>query len=358
LSTPARKRPIPAFPRRVAVVTSRSAAALQDVLDTMRRRWPAIIVQLVDVRVQGDGAAEEVAGALRWLGHRAGENGTDVILVTRGGGSMEDLWAFNERVVAEAIVGSPIPVVAAIGHETDITIAELVADLRCATPSQAAMRLTPDLAAAMEQLDALATQMRSAVVTEIDQVQQIDSMGRHLRLVMHGRVQSIATRLERLSGRLESHRPTALHARRIEALNLAEVRLVAAMRSRLGAINIPSLADRLARAWAVADERIATHLAGLHRQLGAVGPMSVLRRGFSYTLLEDGRLLKSPTDAAAGDRLLTRLADGEVRSIVEGPVASPLSSPSLQPPIPRPVRSKPSPKPPGLPQMDLFNPGR
>ena len=283
--------------------------------------------------------------------------GTDAILVTRGGGSMEDLWAFNERIVAEAIVGSPIPVVAAVGHETDTTIAELVADLRCATPTQAAMRLTPDLSALLEQLDAMQTRLRSAVAVELDQLEHIESMGRHLRLAMQGRVQAIATRLERLSGRLESHRPMALHARRAEVLHRSEARLIAAIRSRLARAEVAPFADRLSRAWAVADERMATNLTGLQKQLAAVGPMSVLRRGFSYTLLDDGRLLKNPTDAAPGDRLLTRLADGEVRSIVEGKAAPPVP-PLAGPAVPRTSRPKAPAGKPGPDQMDLFNSGR
>ncbi len=146
----ARKRPIPRFPRRVAVVTAATGAALQDVLVTMRRRCPAVEVGVVDVAVQGDGAAQDISAVFRWLGREHRRLGVEVILLTRGGGSKEDLWTFNERVVAEAIVRSPIPVVAAIGHEVDFTIAELVADERAATPTQAAMKVTPDTPALLE----------------------------------------------------------------------------------------------------------------------------------------------------------------------------------------------------------------
>ncbi len=138
-----RKRPLPTFPRKVAVVTSRTGAALQDVLDTMARRCPAVGVVLVPVKVQGEGAAEQVVRALAHLAANHEKLGIDAVIVTRGGGSPEDLDAFNEREVARAIVQCPVPVVAAIGHETDTTIAELVADERCATPTQAAMRSPP-----------------------------------------------------------------------------------------------------------------------------------------------------------------------------------------------------------------------
>ncbi|MCA9289351.1 MAG: exodeoxyribonuclease VII large subunit, partial [Phycisphaerales bacterium] len=160
---PERKRALPTFPRRIAVVTSRTGAALQDVLDTARRRCPAVDIAVVDVRVQGDRAAGEVAAAIEWLGRRHTHLGIDAILVTRGGGSMEDLWAFNEKPVAAAIVACPVPVVAAIGHETDVTIAELVADERAATPTQAAMRLIPDRAALGEQVEAVASALRGSI---------------------------------------------------------------------------------------------------------------------------------------------------------------------------------------------------
>src|SRR5690606_26173107 len=130
----AAKKPLPVLPRRVAVVTSRSAAALQDVIDTARRRWAGCRLYLYDVRVQGAAAAPEIARAIDALGRQHKRLRLDAIIVSRGGGSIEDLWAFNERIVAEAIHRCPLPIVAAIGHETDTTVAELVADLRCSTP--------------------------------------------------------------------------------------------------------------------------------------------------------------------------------------------------------------------------------
>jgi exodeoxyribonuclease VII large subunit len=143
-SPPNANAPLPLVPTRIAVITSRTGAALQDVINTARQRWPGARLALVDVRVQGEGAAAEITRAVRAAGQRGG---FDVLLLTRGGGSAEDLWAFNDRELARAIVESPVPVVAAIGHETDTTIAELVADLRAATPTQAAMRIVPDAAA-------------------------------------------------------------------------------------------------------------------------------------------------------------------------------------------------------------------
>lgn len=334
----ARKRPIPACPRRIAIVTSRTGAALQDVLDTMRRRCAATEVALVDVRVQGEGAAEEIAEAIRWIGLNHRRLGIEAILVTRGGGSMEDLWAFNERIVAEAIVQSPVPVVAAIGHETDVTIAELVADLRAATPTQAAMRLTPDRGALLEQLASLAARLRSAVERRLEIGRHVEALAGQLRLATVGRVRQEAHALERLSGRLEAFRPAALHARRAAMLEGLERRFETAMKQSL-------LRARL-------------RVAGAGRQLLAVGPMSVLRRGFSYTTLEDGRLLRAPSDVRPGDKIRTVLADGEVRSTVDGDaVPTPRPLPSTPAPSARPGRrngrSGPSPD-----QMDLFGPPR
>ncbi|MFW6061148.1 MAG: exodeoxyribonuclease VII large subunit, partial [Phycisphaeraceae bacterium] len=156
----AHKQPLPAMPTRVAVVTSRSAAALQDVINTTQRRWPGCRLMLYDVRVQGASAAPEVAAALRNLSKQGPRLGIDAIILTRGGGSIEDLWAFNEREVADALYECRLPVVAAIGHETDTTVAELVADLRCATPTQAAMKLIPERDALAQQLAHFAGRLR------------------------------------------------------------------------------------------------------------------------------------------------------------------------------------------------------
>jgi exodeoxyribonuclease VII large subunit len=390
---PERKRPIPAFPRRIAIITSKTGAALQDVLDTMRRRCCAAAIYLVDVRVQGQSAGPEIARAIRWLGVRStephrgqGSAGTtrpldlDAILVTRGGGSMEDLWAFNERIVAQAIVESPVPIVAAIGHETDTTIAELVADLRCATPTQAAMRLTPDRDALTEQLDSLAARLRSAARRALrDRAQRtmaaarhpfmadpgiiiererrhLDVLQRHLRTTALGRIRTTAHRLERLAGRLESYRPAALHARREVVVEGLQRRLAAAMRQRLAAVTLEALDENLQRARRARLDRAEARLDALARQLASVGPMSVLRRGFSYTLKQDGSLLRAPHEVRAGERIRTRLAEGEIASVVEGgDSATGLPTP-VEAARPRPIvglgkrRRKSSPN-----QMDLFS---
>jgi exodeoxyribonuclease VII large subunit len=379
----ARKRPIPGFPRRIAVVTSRSGAALQDVLDTMRRRCPAVDVTIIDVRVQGDGAASEVARALRWLGEHRARLGIEAVLVTRGGGSMEDLWAFNERIVAEAIVNSPIPIVAAIGHETDTTIAELVADLRCATPTQAAMRLTPDRRALVEQLDSTAARLRTLVRRALHERRSrilqiarhpfvadpgalvdrerrhVETLVKHARSAIGARVRSAAHSVERLAGRLEAHRPAALQARRAATLQTATARLTAAMRRRLELVSIEPFATRLDASWDARWEREDARLQSLARQLAAVGPASVLRRGFSYTMREDGSILRSPDHVRPGDPLLTRLAEGQVRSVVQPDGHAPPAAPTPEEVIQTATRTTPRRKK-AIPrdQMDLFHPPR
>ncbi len=325
-----RKRRLPLLPRKVAIVTSRSAAALQDVLDTVARRHPGLALALADVRVQGEGAAEQVAAAIRAIGRRHVEHSIDVILVTRGGGSLEDLWAFNERIVAHAIFDSPIPVVAAIGHETDTTIAELVADLRCATPTQAAMRIAADVGALRRQLGSLGMRLAGLLSKQIrveaerlrgaaryslfsdparlvdERLDELASAGRDLRRAAIARLQHEAHRLSQSSQRLNRHRPEAAYARRESALSHA--------------------ASRLAATVGASVQRHGATLESSARSLDLIGPHNVLKRGYSVTLRPSGEVVRSASEARPGDALRTRLADGSFTSIVapEGAEHAPL----------------------------------
>lgn len=370
---PARKRPLPSFPRRVAVLTSRSGAALQDVLDTLRRRAPFVEVAVVDVRVQGEEAPAEIARAIAAAGAAARSLNLDALLLTRGGGSADDLDAFNQRVVAEAIVACPIPVVAAIGHETDTTLAEMVADVRAATPTQAAMRLSPDRAAMLDQLDALGSRLGAAARGRtarardrlvrlarrpvfLDPRALVAARADRLRLVA-SRLASVALahlrgtgqHVERLSSRLDAVRPARVLAARAQRLIRAESALAAAVAARVRAADTAPLADRLARAAPALLDRRRAHIDALARQLHALGPVAVLERGFSYTRHEDGRLIRSVTDVRTGEAIRTTLASGEVRSIVADPLyrsadappstPRPDPPPDGRPPASRPVRS-------------------
>ena len=314
---PGTKKPLPVFPRRVAVVTSAAGAALQDVLDTMRRRCAAIDIAVVDVRVQGERAVADIARAVRSLSERRLGLGLDAVIVTRGGGSREDLAAFNDRLVAEAIHACELPVVAAIGHETDTTIAELVADERAATPTQAAMRLSPDRTALLEQIDAARRRLTGGMKRALHgSGQRRTWAARHLTVLQAHRVRDAVARIERAAARLAAQHPATAHARRSERLIALRARLGTLIRARVGA-------GRAHVAPAVPQRAIAARLEGALRalhaaqgRLAAVNPTAVLGRGFSITTRPDGTILRSAAQAVPGQTVVTRLADGRFESIV------------------------------------------
>ncbi len=375
---PERKKPLPAFPRRVAVVTSRTGAALQDVLDTFKRRCPAIGVLVADVRVQGDGAAGEVASMLHALNRAAPRLGLDAIIVTRGGGSKEDLWAFNERPVAEAILRSVVPVVCAIGHETDTSIAELVADERCATPTQAAMRLSPETDKLLEQLDMLERRMHHACQRRVRldterlraaarhpifarprsllerQSERLDRATDTARRAVRADLSARAARLDRLSARLQQNRPTAQHARRVARLEASDQRLAAAINRRLRAHDLQAIRDRLARAAAQRVALVKNRLAHADRTLNAVGPQAVLRRGFTVTVGADGRAIRSVKSVQPGETIETVVADGRIRSRVDGDGDGGGGGDGGERPVPKAPSTPKTPRKAGEPQLDLF----
>lgn len=338
-----RKRRLPTFPRRIAIVTSKSGAALQDVLVTMKKRCPAVGVLIADAPMQGDAAAPIIAATIDRLSRDAEKLAIDAILVTRGGGSMEDLWAFNERVVADAIFRCRVPIIAAIGHETDTTIAELVADERGATPTQAAMRLTPDTAALLQQLSSherrLLSQLTAKVAHDRERLRSVERFA-----LFRSPSQFVATaraKLEGFAGLLDRSITTTLQESR-HTLDRLATRLPKP--SAVHAKTVQRLAamdQRLSRAQHVTLERAATRVSNLDRQLRAVGPLKVLERGYTVTLTEDGRALRSQQDAAPGARLTTRVADGEVRSIVEGAQHAPLPSRTASASPPAASQAKP-----------------
>lgn len=341
------KKLLPTFPRRVAIVTSKDGAAVQDVIDTFARRCPSIELSIVDVRVQGDQAKVQVSHAIRALNANRERLGLDAIIVTRGGGSLEDLWAFNEPEVAQAIHDSVLPIVAAIGHETDTTIAELVADERAATPTQAAMRLSPDRNALIEQLTSLQNRLARGMGNRVrferqrlHQIQNSRSMGdpREVLGVHRDRLESLKGRarsgvrhqiasqrayLDKLAIRLTRVQPAAVHARRQERVDQLSARLRRVM----------------TRAIAMRREDLE-HTA---RELHAIGPAQVLSRGYSLTLGEDGKAIRSVGQAKPGTTLETVLRDGRVRSRVETEGGG--ADPRLNPTNPAPRRTKRSGKP-------------
>ena len=271
LFDPAHKKELPAFPRRAALVTSPAGAAVRDLIHVAGRRWPLLELVVVPVRVQGEGAAQEIAAGIR----AADGLGFDVIVVGRGGGSLEDLWAFNEEAVARAIFEAETPIVSAVGHEVDVSISDLVADARAATPSAAAERITPDGAEVRGWLDA---------------------RRRRLGHVLRGT-------LKELRARLSTVRASSAFKRPLDFVRDEEQRL-------------DDLAQRLARG---IGERIRDRRGGLDvlaGRLDALSPLKVLARGYSATY-KDGQLLTRAADAKPGDLLRTVLEEGEVRSRVE-----------------------------------------
>ncbi|MCC6581194.1 MAG: exodeoxyribonuclease VII large subunit [Phycisphaeraceae bacterium] len=324
---PERKKPLPAMAQRIAVVTSAQGAALQDVIDTAHRRWSGCELILVDVQVQGQHAAPRIAEVIRRLSKIGPSLGIDAILLTRGGGSIEDLWAFNERAVAEAIAQCRLPLVAAIGHETDTTIAELVADARAATPTQAAMLLVPDAGALRRQVTHVAQRLRLLVQRQSQMAQhRLDAAARHPLLRRpHEPVERADREVRRLAARLREALP-----RRLES----DTHRIASLGKR------PGLASPMRLV-----ELAKTKLDAASRRLESVGPNQVLRRGYSYTMDAQGLVIRRPGQVSPGSSITTVLAEGRLRSVVQPEEQTPppvvIASVSPKPPRHRP-KSRPS----------------
>jgi exodeoxyribonuclease VII large subunit len=317
-----RKRPLPAFPRVVGIVTSDTGAAIRDILNILQRRAPWVQAVLFPVRVQGRGAELEIAEAIEKLGRAEafGYPRCDVLIVGRGGGSLEDLWCFNEEIVARAIAACPLPVVSAVGHEIDFTIADFVADLRAPTPSAAAELVVPDgvalltrLAQTRRRLARLVDDRLGRFQAMIDGVkrgvlqrggekllrepmQRLDTLRARLAQNLRGQVDAAAVRLNELRFRHRSQQPARVLERRLE--------------------NLTTQRRQLERLSHEALQRHHERLTRLRGMLRALGPESALQRGFTITLGPDGRIARSAAALQPGDLLRTRFADGEARSRV------------------------------------------
>lgn len=310
----ARKRPLPRFARAVGVVTSREGAALRDFLSTLARRMPGIAVRVYPTPVQGEGAATRIAGALRIAGERAE---CDVLVVCRGGGSIEDLWAFNDEAVARAIAASPIPVVSGVGHETDFTIADFVADVRAPTPTAAAELVSPSRAELAERLGEHGRRLARSVRRWLEQrMQQVDYLGRRLmspaELLRHRRshLAHLASRLraaEAASRAASAHR-VALAARR----HAAVLPGVAGLAAR-----VDTLRHRLATSAHRGLERRGDGVGRLAAQLAHLNPAAVLARGYSITRREDGSIVRAAADVQVDERLALTFAQGGAQVRVE-----------------------------------------
>ena len=314
LFDPARKRPLPRFPRTIGVVTSPTGAAIRDILTTLGRRYPQARVTLVPVLVQGEGAAPSIVRAIELL-NRIGE--ADVLIVGRGGGSIEELWAFNEEIVARAIAASRIPVISAVGHETDFTIADFAADLRAPTPTAAAELAVPHAMELRETLEHLRRRMRGALSatvesrrTRLERVRRSPALlyPRRYLLAHAERLDRAVERLrERMRNRSGQSRQRLLALRaRLAAAHPGGKAAVAAARRR-------EAERRLASAMRASVKDAAQRLAMSMRQLDALSPLKVMMRGYSLVYDErEERLIRSIRDVQPGDMVKVRLTDGRL----------------------------------------------
>jgi exodeoxyribonuclease VII large subunit len=320
----ARKRRLPSFPRRVGLITSPTGAAIRDMLSVLYRRWPTLHVILVPVPVQGDGAAQHIANAVALLNE---EDIVDVMIVGRGGGSLEDLWSFNEEVVVRAIAASRVPVVSAVGHETDVTLTDFAADRRAATPSAAAETVVPVLAEVVERLHMLT--MRS-----------IRTMGRHC-LFEQRRLDAQISRLSHIQFRIrqecERIQNTVSRLRTVTSDRLAACRdAVRDGQRQLAVLNpvfvvkrslamITFLAQRLERQILVLADGRRQRIAAIAAQLGQLSPLAILGRGYSIvSRVRDGAILRQAGDAQLDEEIIARLSQGQLRCTVKRVLPDPL----------------------------------
>ena len=310
-----RKEPLPAFPGAIGIVTSTAGAALHDVLTTLRRRSPNIPVIIYPTPVQGDGAALKIAEAIRIAGERSE---CEVLILCRGGGSIEDLWQFNEEAVARAIAACSIPIVSGVGHETDFTIADFVADRRAPTPTAAAEMVSPDRVELGRRLDVLRSRMRRGLRNGIEarmqgldnlarrlthpgerlrrQAETVDQLSRQLARAMQSQLQTRQWQLASLATRLGASRPNV--AELFRRLSASEQRLRLAMRHRLAAAG--------------------GQVSALAAQLSNLNPEAVLDRGYSIVSKEDGSIVRDANQLALDESVGLRFARGGVTAKIAG----------------------------------------
>jgi exodeoxyribonuclease VII large subunit len=302
LFDPDRKRPLPRFPRRIGIVTSLQAAALRDVLTTLGRRMPGLPVVIYPTLVQGEGAAAQIAAAIQTAGQRAE---CDVLLVCRGGGSIEDLWAFNEEMVARAIVACPIPVISGVGHETDFTIADFAADVRAPTPTAAAELASPDRA----QLQAQLGRAASGLVRAELRMQALDYLTR--RLVHPGeRIAEQRRNLAHLAARLVAAMGHAAETWQWRLRELAREWRALKPDFAAAAERQRDLTLRLQRAARVRADSLAARLRSLEAQLAQLNPENVVGRGYAIVRNASGEVVRDAAMLAGGDDIDVALARG------------------------------------------------
>ncbi|PCD00863.1 exodeoxyribonuclease VII large subunit [Halopseudomonas pelagia] len=322
-----RKRPLPAHPKRIGVITSASGAAVRDIISVFGRRAPFIELVIVPTPVQGREAAPLIVKALQ----QADRAGFDALIVARGGGSLEDLWPFNEEMVARALAACQTPTISAVGHETDVSISDFVADVRAPTPSAAAELLSPDQQAMLQQverahrhlhqrmrerlareqlrLDSLRRRLRHPGERLAQQAQRLDDFELRLKRALRQQLTLLGQRHERLLARLQAQHPG---------------KHLALLRQRLDQFD-----QRLPRAMTLGMQQRRQRLDNLAQTLHLVSPLATLGRGYSILLDQQGRALRSHADAKPGQRVEARLADGRLALRVEDDLDQPHTLPLL-----------------------------
>ena len=335
-----RKRPLPPLPRRIGIVTSPSGAVIADMLHVLQRRFPGLHIRLFPVSVQGDGSSREIVQGIRYFS----ESGwPDVVIVGRGGGSLEDLWSFNEETVARAIAGCSVPVISAVGHETDFTIADFVADLRAPTPSAAAELVVPEAAGVRLQVDELEQRAGKAIrhhltllgkhllESGVDRVavrmsrrigdagQALDQTEQALHDAQRRRLRAARERVERVERALSRQNLRFRLARQSERLGSLTARLPQALRAALAprGSRVAELSLRLPAAMRAGLDRRASRTEALSGRLHSLSPLSILERGYSIVQTGEGAAVRDSSRVSPGDPLSVRLHRGRLAVRVE-----------------------------------------
>jgi len=309
------KKPLPTLPTQIGVITSPTGAALRDILQILARRFPSIPVVVYPVSVQGAAAAGEIEHAIKTAAKR---NECDVLIIARGGGSLEDLMAFNDEKVARAIHRCRIPVVSGVGHEIDFTIADFVADLRAPTPSGAAELVSPDRLEWQQRFTQLQSRLHTATQLQLKQGQQrLGWLSKRLQQQHPGQqLRQQAQRLDGLEQRLQRHLKQRLQQHRAELSHVASKLQLRNPQRRIQQLQSvqQQLSSRLQRAFQQPLQQRQQQLQGVTRALDAVSPLATLGRGFSITCHhKDGRVLRNINDTAVGDTIETKLAQGRLQ---------------------------------------------
>lgn len=295
LFAPEHKKPLPMFPQRIGIITSPTGAVIHDMITVLSRRFPNLNIRLAPVKVQGEGAASSIANAIHYF-NVVSTWIPDVLIIGRGGGSIEDLWAFNEETVVRAVAASKIPTISAVGHETDVTLCDFAADVRAPTPSAAAEIVIAPKVEFQTKLERFDDDMHHALTQRMEQsMQRVDDFDIRLRAALQQKGHQFRKRVEQASARL----------------GVLRERQTRSLESRLALLQ-----QRLTQAAQRRNERCRARLETLARQCALLNPLSVLDRGYSLTRTSDGKLVRSVADVAPSAALLTHVKDGIITSRV------------------------------------------